>query len=322
LAKSDLNARLAELRRLLPPIGSWRAYLFALACLGIGALARAPLDDAINQHLPPFLTVYPVVVIASFVGGIRVGVATALAGGFMAWLLWAQPYGWQIPSYAAVTFIIYVLAVGVTITAAGIARHSLDDVTTLEQTRTRQAHESVHRIKNLLTVVQALSYRIAGEEGGMDGFLAAFHQRLRALGEAQNILVRSDMQPTAVQTLVDGAVAPFRNAQLDIQGGPALTLPAALVSGLTLALYELATNATKYGAFSNESGRVVISWRNADGRSSLEWRETGTSVDAGEERLGCSLIRGALTAAEGAGVTYDARPGAITCVFQWPDSDS
>lgn len=46
--------------------------------------------------------------------------------------------------------------------------------------------------------------------------------------------------------------------------------------GLSLAVYELATNALKYGALSNENGKVDIVWTlDEDDRFALRWREAG-----------------------------------------------
>jgi two-component sensor histidine kinase len=44
--------------------------------------------------------------------------------------------------------------------------------------------------------------------------------------------------------------------------------------GLALAIDELATNATKYGALSNETGKIMLSWKIDDGRINFEWQET------------------------------------------------
>jgi two-component sensor histidine kinase len=52
-------------------------------------------------------------------------------------------------------------------------------------------------------------------------------------------------------------------------------LPQKIVASLSLALHELGTNAAKYGALSNATGRIAISWSFAKetGDLRLVWRE-------------------------------------------------
>jgi two-component sensor histidine kinase len=44
-----------------------------------------------------------------------------------------------------------------------------------------------------------------------------------------------------------------------------------------MALHELATNAAKYGALSNDRGQIYVDWSAADaaGQFRLTWREVG-----------------------------------------------
>jgi two-component sensor histidine kinase len=57
--------------------------------------------------------------------------------------------------------------------------------------------------------------------------------------------------------------------------GPEVELAPNTARHLALVFHELVTNAVKHGALSNPDGRVLISWKLADGVVRLEWREEG-----------------------------------------------
>jgi len=57
--------------------------------------------------------------------------------------------------------------------------------------------------------------------------------------------------------------------------------------GMGLLLHEMATNAVKYGALSNNRGRVIIAVEPAaDGRAAFVWREEGGPPVTAPERPG------------------------------------
>ncbi len=137
-----------------------------------------------------------------------------------------------------------------------------------------------HRAKNLLSVVQAIASQTAASSGRGD-FIARFSERLQALAANQDLLVRSQWQNIGLEDLVRTQLAHFEGfigKRIAIEG-PALPVAAEAAQPIAMALHELATNAGKYGALSNELGEVKISWGveggGADAVFRLNWTERG-----------------------------------------------
>ena len=177
-----------------------------------------------------------------------------------------------------------------------------------------------HRAKNMLGVVQAVARQTA--RSTPDEFVARFSQRIHALAASQDVLVNRDWRGADLNDLVRAQLAHFADllgVRIEI-GGEAISVSAAAAQTLGMVLHELATNAGKYGALSNTSGRVAISWytKNAVGsqkRFFMSWIERdGPPVVAPTRRgFGTAVIDGmAKNGLEAkVHVTYD-RAG-----FQW-----
>ena len=85
---------------------------------------------------------------------------------------------------------------------------------------------------------------------------------LLALSAAHNVLTRENWDGAWIGEVVAQAISPFQAAgQKRIHGkGTEVRLPPNVTLALAMALQELATNAVKYGALSNGTGQVGISW--------------------------------------------------------------
>lgn len=135
-----------------------------------------------------------------------------------------------------------------------------------------------HRSKNMLSLVNVIARRTASM--GSEGFIERFSQRIGALATNQDILVRSEWQQIPLEELVRSQLAHFQDLldrRISISGPPLAILPAA-AEKLGMALHELATNASKYGALASDVGRIVIEWQAGpaeDARFVLIWREAG-----------------------------------------------
>lgn len=138
--------------------------------------------------------------------------------------------------------------------------------------------ELAHRSRNLLSMVDGIARQTAKAEGAPSDFIDHFSARLTALGQAHDLLISHDWRGVDLASLVDSQLAPL--APLAIDGrlraeGPPLEAPPEIGQYLALALHELATNATKYGALSERGGSIALTWRVIEGsRIEVVWDET------------------------------------------------
>lgn len=135
--------------------------------------------------------------------------------------------------------------------------------------------EMIHRLKNTLTIVQSIVTQTLRNAATLDEAAQTVSDRIQALARAQDILTEHRWETADIQEVVEAAIAPHTDGgHRFVITGENLDLTAQQSMGLALALHELSTNATKYGALSNEHGTVNISWRTNDDRSFMfNWRE-------------------------------------------------
>lgn len=160
--------------------------------------------------------------------------------------------------------------------------------------------ESVHRTRNVITVVQAVAMRTLSGAEGLEDAAEALNGRLDAMGAAQGLLLAEGAEGAAIQELLTRQLAPFvsiDDPRLSIEG-PDVTLKTRAAEALGMAIHELATNAAKYGALSQEKSRITIVWmRRSDGSVAFEWSEQSEKPLAPSARQGFgSTVLGPLTA--------------------------
>lgn len=138
--------------------------------------------------------------------------------------------------------------------------------------------ELAHRSKNLLTVIQSAVHQIGSDAGSVREFQQAVDDRIHGIAASQDLLVRHDTSGAPVAELVASQLSAFvrpGDPRLRLEG-PHVPLGAAATHSLGLALYELATNACKYGALSSEGGEVAVEWQVVTGgeeRFRMAWTE-------------------------------------------------
>lgn len=147
-----------------------------------------------------------------------------------------------------------------------------------------------HRSKNMLAVVQAIARQMPSTDPKQ--FVRQFSDRIVSLAASQDLLIESNWQGVRVADLVRSQLALFREligTRITISGPPIRLQPPA-AQAIGMALHELATNASKYGALSDEKGNVRVSWRmqgtGEEREFVLLWAEEGGPPVKAPERRG------------------------------------
>jgi len=158
------------------------------------------------------------------------------------------------------------------------------DVTERRRTAQRQSMlvgELNHRVKNALAIVQSLvqaSLRQATSRPAQ-AMAQTLAERLQALHRAHDLLLESQWSGASLKAMVERELDPYKreDGPKILIKGPDVLLPPASTSILAMTLHELATNAVKYGALSQNNGQLAINWKTARGnRLMLTWEERGS----------------------------------------------
>jgi two-component sensor histidine kinase len=193
----------------------------------------------------------------------------------------------------------------------------------IEHRRRIERHQNLlldelnHRVKNTLATVQAMAMQtLKGVDMiARDTFLA----RLFALSSQHDLLTLDNWEGASFEGVVRRALRPWREDehQRFTVEGPAVHLDPKRALALGMGFHELATNAAKYGALSNNTGTIAVSWAlEPDGKSlKLTWQERGgPAITAPERRgFGLRLIEHGLGRELGGMVRLDFQPEGLVC---------
>jgi PAS domain S-box-containing protein len=153
-------------------------------------------------------------------------------------------------------------------------------------------NELNHRVKNTLATVQAVAHMSFRKDEPIADARLNFTGRLQALSSAHDILTDEKWRGANFREVVKRALQPFdlERAHRVTLKGPRVRLGARQAQTLAMAINELATNAIKYGALSNDEGMVSLRWtkitRNGETFLEFEWVEQGGPACIAPDRTG------------------------------------
>jgi two-component sensor histidine kinase len=289
---------------------------FAVSCLVLSTATRWCL--ALIRPDVFFTPYFPAVFFATALGGFRVGIATALAGGALGVTV---NFSDATVDFARLALLaIYLIVCGLTVwgiehyrSIAAQQREISKRLIREEAYRKLVVAEFEHRLKNKLSTIHAVLHQVLHDQPKT---WASIDHRLRALSATDDLIARVDGSGCDIKDLLLSELGPYGHVRFILNGNP-LFLPAKLAVSLALIFHELATNAGKYGAFSSPRGLLQVSWSVSDDRLNITWDETeGPPVgEIGKAGFGTKLLESALGPFDGKAEIAFLKTG-IHCTMQ------
>lgn len=202
----------------------------------------------------------------------------------------------------------------------------IDDLRRLQEQQRVLLAELQHRVRNVLAVTRSIISRSDDGQRSTDNYVRHLQGRISALARTQVLLTRKAGTGVDLEHLIrEELLAQVASDDQFALDGPDVRLSPKAAEVLTLAVHELATNATKYGAFSRTEGRLHVRWSLEEraGRDwlVLDWAESGVPiVDAAPRRQGFGtelVARRIPYELKGRG-RVDLRPGGLRSRIEFP----
>jgi PAS domain S-box-containing protein len=136
--------------------------------------------------------------------------------------------------------------------------------------------ELTHRIKNIFTVVSAMTSFAAKAEPAASGRFEELRQRFQAMAAAYTLVISApgEAVETNLVSLLGPLFAPYGGGDRITAEVPDLPLGPKAASSVALILHELATNSAKYGALSSD-GTVRLRVKANEEVMTFVWEEIG-----------------------------------------------
>jgi PAS domain S-box-containing protein len=168
------------------------------------------------------------------------------------------------------------------VVAGAIQRRQLD------QRHELMIRELRHRSGNLFSQLLALFSQTAKNSRSVDDLVTKYEARVLALANAHRLITEGGWKSTSLHELLNTLLAPFLD-RISFNG-PNVFLEPDPTFGLSMAVHELVTNASKHGSLTEPAGRVDLAWsvtRTQQGLTLvLDWKESGGPAPKRSRRPG------------------------------------
>ena len=187
------------------------------------------------------------------------------------------------------------------IVAIGVNFRDITEQTEMQAELRRVMQELQHRVKNMLSNVLALVGRARREANADLNVLDTLAARIKALSQTHKLLTQENWRAADIYALIKPELTDVYGDERVQLAGPSILVNARAAVALGMAFHELATNAVKYGAFSQGGGTVKLNWMRIDDgaeeRVVFRWVESGGPAvkEPNEAGFGSQLIASTIT---------------------------
>jgi len=252
-----------------------KRYAAAALIVATTFVIRFTLHAEFGLERAPFVMLYPMVGVVAYFCGFGPGLV-ALGVGFIFGTYWSHV------AYLAGDTIQRVLVfegvwLGTSIITLLITRELQNGIMALKNQVSAIGHtnsEMRHRVKNILTVANAIASKTIRSSHDADAAAQAISGRFIALGAVYDVLPENNGH-ASLHDLMDRLVYPLTpdGSRYQVTGDHVM-IPAHVATTFGLVLHELATNALKHGAWKTNDGKVSVGWvKESDNKLWFQWCE-------------------------------------------------
>ena len=244
-------------------------YGLAVVCVAVTLGIRLATGAYIGGV--PFITFFPAVMVATFIGGRGPGLAAAVLGGLAAWYFLLPPtFSFALPDLgvAAGLVLYFLVAVMMALLFDALIKIAEQNAALARKAETLLV-ELQHRVKNHIQIVASLlNLQARRAEPAVGAALADAARRINTLSSAYAHLYRSDLKVDFAQHLrdiADAAASAARGHRAvdvksdDVTWGMDHVMPVSLIAS------ELIDNALRHGLTEGQGGVEVTLHRAGEG---------------------------------------------------------
>lgn len=152
-----------------------------------------------------------------------------------------------------------------------------------------------HRVRNMLSVVEAMAMLASSTAEDVDSFVDAFSGRLVSMSRNFSQISKSSWEGLSLRAILENElsqVVELDDDRLSLNG-PSINLNIKATKDTSLVIHELVTNAAKHGCFSKSHGKLDVQWDLTEDGMTFVWSETGMSgiTPPTREGFGTQLLK-------------------------------